>query len=134
MNRILYYILLSLALFLSSCAGREADLDNFNVEIYTPEYAQGFSILGAEGAQSTVLRIINPWQGADNITFDVFLARNGEKAPKGFNGQVINGDAERIVCMSSTYVAMLESISEVERVVGVSGVNFVTNQYVVQNR
>ena len=134
MNRILYYILLSLVLFFSSCAGREADLDNFNVEIYTPEYAQGFSILGAEGSQSTILRIINPWQGADNITFDVFIARNGEKAPKGFKGQVIDGDAERIVCMSSTYVAMLESISEVERVVGVSGVNFVTNQYVVQNR
>lgn len=133
MKKILRYILILISIVLVSCADKGTGLDNFDVEIYTPDYAQGFVILGAEGMQSTILRVTNPWQGAEDVAFDIFIARNGEKTPKGFNGQVIDGDAERIVCMSSTYIAMLDAISEVERVVGVSGLGFVTNRYVCEN-
>ncbi|MBQ5617878.1 MAG: ABC transporter substrate-binding protein, partial [Alistipes sp.] len=51
----------------------------------------------------------------------------------GFEGQVINGDIERVICMSSSHVAMFDAISEVERVVGVSGKYFISNEYVSAN-
>ena len=37
------------------------------------------------------------------------------------------GDAERIVCMSSTHIAMLDAIGETGRVVGVSGIDYISN-------
>jgi iron complex transport system substrate-binding protein len=134
MNRILSYILLPLALLFSSCAGTDASLESFNVEIYTPRYAQGFSILGAEGMESTIIRVSNPWQGAENVSSDLFIARGGEKVPAGFSGQVIRDSAARVVCMSSTYVAMLDAIGSVSSVVGVSGLHFVTNGYIREHK
>lgn len=134
MNRILSYILLPLSLLFSSCAGTDASLESFNVEIYTPRYAQGFSILGAEGMESTIIRVTNPWQGAENVSSDLFIARGGEKVPAGFSGQVIRDSAARVVCMSSTYVAMLDAIGSVSSVVGVSGLHFVTNGYIREHK
>ena len=129
-------LLLSAALVATTACQRtsNAELQDFDIEIYRPQYAVGFEIVGAEGLQSTILRVHNPWQGAEDVIEQLFISRNGEPAPKGFVGQVIEGDAERIICMSSSYVAMLDAIDEVERVVGVSGINFISNEYVQQNR
>ena len=129
-------LLLSAALVATTACQRtsNAELQDFDIEIYRPQYAVGFEIVGAEGLQSTILRVHNPWQGAEDIIEQLFISRNGEPAPKGFVGQVIEGDAERIICMSSSYVAMLDAIDEVERVVGVSGINFISNEYIQQNR
>ena len=41
-------------------------LDDYDQEIYRPRYASGFEIVGAEGRQSTILKVFNPWQGAEN--------------------------------------------------------------------
>ena len=57
----------------------------------------------------------------------LFIARDGETAPEGFEGQVLEGDAARIVAMSSTHIAMLDAIGEVDRVVGVSGIDYISN-------
>lgn len=129
-------LLLSAALVATTACQRtsNAELQDFDIEIYRPQYAVGFEIVGAEGLQSTILRVHNPWQGAEDIIEQLFISRNGEPAPKGFVGQVIEGDAERIICMSSSYVAMLDAIDEVKRVVGVSGINFISNEYIQQNR
>ena len=59
MKRVIHYIL-TLFVILSSCAGPASELESFNVEVYSPEYAQGFSILGAEGMESTIVRVTNP--------------------------------------------------------------------------
>ena len=40
---------------------------------------------------------------------------------------MLEGDAERIVAMSSTHIAMLDAIGEVDRVVGVSGIDYISN-------
>jgi iron complex transport system substrate-binding protein len=116
-----------------SC-GSSSNLEDYNLEIYAPKYATGFCIVGAEGKQSTIIRVTNPWQSADQVEAMLFIARDGEKAPADFRGQVLKGDAERVVCMSSSYIAMLDAIGAVERVVGVSGKNFITNPYIVTNQ
>ena len=55
--------------------------------------------------KSTILKTYAPWQGAEGEETQLFIARNGEQAPADFPGQVLDGDARRIVCMSSTYIA-----------------------------
>jgi iron complex transport system substrate-binding protein len=114
----------------ASCtnASTSADsLSDFNVEAYAPAYATGFSILGSDGGESVLITTHNPWQGADSIVTQLFVARGGESAPDGYDGPVLNGAAKRIVAMSSTHVAMLDALGEVGRVVGVSGKDYITN-------
>lgn len=60
----------------------------------------------------------------------LFIARDGERALKGFEGQTVAAGARRIVCMSSTHVAMLDALGEADRVVGVSGRDYISNEYV----
>lgn len=132
MKRILFFILL--AGVLSGCRGKAASSAVFTRAVYTPQYASGFDILGAEGWQSTVIRVRNPWQGAKEVEMAYFIARNGEKPPRDFRGGVIRAGAERIVCMSSTYIAMLDALGQVGRVVGVSGMEYISNPHVLARR
>lgn len=116
------------ALVFVACAGEPArSLEEFATVAYEPSYATGFDISGAEGAASTLITVRNPWQGAEGVEKRLFIAREGERAPEGFEGQVIEGSAERVVCMSSTYVAMIDALDCTERVVGVSGIDFIYN-------
>ena len=119
------------ALVFVACAGEPArSLEEFSTVVYEPSYATGFDISGAEGAASTLITVRNPWQGAEGVEKRLFISREGERAPEGFEGQVIEGSAERVVCMSSTYVAMIDAIGCTERVVGVSGIDFIYNSRV----
>ncbi|WP_418676092.1 ABC transporter substrate-binding protein [Alistipes putredinis] len=120
-------LILLLTLALAGCRGKSSKLADFNTPLYAPEYASGFDIQGADGGQSVLLTVTNPWQGADSVTARLFIARDGETAPEGFDGQVLDGEARRIVAMSSTHVAMLDAIGEVGRVVGVSGIDYISN-------
>lgn len=135
MNKFIISFILSISLLIfHSCGNDTNSINNYNIELYNPKYASGFSILGSEGKSSTIIKIKNPWQGATDIEKSLFISRNGEKAPNGFKGEVLNDDAQRVVCMSSTYVAMLDAISAVESVVGVSGLQFITNSYISNNK
>ncbi|WP_443607061.1 ABC transporter substrate-binding protein [Alistipes putredinis] len=119
--------LLLLTLALAGCHNKSSKLADFNRPVYTPEYASGFDIQGAEGRQSVLLTVTNPWQGAESVAAQMFIARDGETAPERFDGQVLEGNAERIVAMSSTHVAMLDAVGAVGRVVGVSGIDYISN-------
>ena len=120
--------LILLAVLMVSCNGnKSAKIEDFNQTLYAPEYASGFDIKGAEGHKSTLITVTNPWQGADSITTRLFIARDGETAPEGFTGEVLQGDAKRIVAMSSTHIAMLDAVDAADRVVGVSGIDFISN-------
>ena len=119
-----------LAALAAACGSQTADLKDFTQTLYAPSYASGFEIVGAEGRQSTLLKVFNPWQGAENAETMLFIARNGETPPAGFTGQSVEAGAKRIVCMSSTYIAMLDALGQADRVVGVSGRDYITNAYV----
>ncbi len=122
------YSIFLFVILLFSCTGNKGGIiEEFNQSLYTPEYAAGFDIKGAVGQESTLITVTNPWQGADNVVTQLFIARNGEAVPGGFTGQVLTGDAKRIVAMSSTHIAMLDAVDAVEHVVGVSGMEFIYN-------
>lgn len=120
-------LILLLVLTFTGCHDKSSKLADFNRAVYTPEYASGFDIKGADGKKSVLVTVTNPWQGADSITTYLFIARNGESVPEDFTGQVLGEDAERIICMSSTHIAMLDAIDEDRCVVGVSGIDYISN-------
>ena len=129
-----FFMLLCL-FFLTSCiSNKKTSLEAFQQDVYTPEYASGFKIVGADNAASTLIRVFNPWQGAENVEMSYFVSRKGEQAPAGFTGPVIPAGAQRIVCMSSSYIAMLDALEQVDRIVGVSGINYVSNPYVLAHK
>ena len=133
-NKYIHSILLC-AFLVGMCAcGTPSRMDDYHHIIYSPTYATGFRIMGAEGKQSTIISVTNPWQTANHVETQLFIARDGEKAPSGFSGQVLQGDAKRVVCMSSSHIAMLDAIGAVGNVVGVSGKDFISNSHIVANR
>lgn len=99
--------------------------------LYTPQSAQGYEIVATEG-ESSVLRLLSPWPGAEGVVKEVFISRGGEEAPKGFDGVVVESSPKRVVCMSSSHLAYIDALGFVESVVGVSGADFISNEYVCQ--
>lgn len=94
---------------------------------YTPEYAGGFRIKDKNGKESVIIESYNPWQGAKNDSRKLFIQRNGEEIPEGFDGVVLKGDAKRVVCMSSGHIAMIERLGKGETVVGGSSLDYVSS-------
>lgn len=133
-NKIFLSVFILLFILTSCSQKKESKLDDFNKTVFSPEYATGFEIKGAEGMESTIVEVKNPWQGADGVTMQLFIARDGESAPDGFKGQVLEGDAKRIVAMSSTHIAMLDVVDATDCVVGVSGADFITNPKIQARR
>lgn len=110
MRRLAQITALIVVALLSACSSKEVARDT--EPIYTPRYAKGFSIERDKASGEIVLCVKNPWQGAENILY--YTTLNPDKP------------AQRIVAMSSSYIAMLDAIGCVERVVGISGCRFIS--------
>lgn len=133
-STILTLTLLCVFVLTSCISNKKTSLEAFKQDVYTPEYATGFKILGTDNTASTLIQISDPWQGAQNIKMSYFISRNGEQPPAGFTGPVISAGAKRIVCMSSSYIAMLDAIKQTDRIVGVSGIDYVSNPYILAHK
>ena len=127
-------LVLLLSLAFTGCHNKSSKLNDFNQSVYVPEYAKGFDIKGADGKESVLITVTNPWQGADSVTTWLYIARNGEEVPEGYTGQVLEGEAKHIVAMSSTHIAMLDAIGEVGRITGVSGLDYISNSDIQARR
>ena len=140
MKRILIVISLILALVTAGCNGSTGTSKaDFSRSTYDPRYASGFEIFSPENSDDTVLpsRLItirNPWQGATDIEQHLLILRGDDARPADFEGQVVKGPIRRVVCLSSSYVAMYDAVGEAERVVGVSGIDYITNPTIQARR
>ena len=137
MRRLLSLLILPLmALCTMGCeSGERFDSSLFTQVLYTPQYASGFEIRATEGGKATLLVCHNPWQGAQDVTQHLLIDPEGMfDITHSHNVQRIEGPARRIVCMSSSYVAMLTAIGKSELTVGVSGIDFISDKYVNDHR
>ena len=94
---------------LMACGNKEIALDT--EPLYTPRYAQGFSIERDKESGDKYLVIKNPWQGAEGVAF--YTKLDTVAPPK------------RIIAMSSSHSAMLEAVECANRIVGLSGCQFI---------
>jgi iron complex transport system substrate-binding protein len=127
MNRTLLYpwVLVILVSFISCSRGKEKQK-----AIVHPEgkkaviMAERFTLSRTDSC--SVLTIINPWQGAERIEQVYYLVKKGRKISIGADsGSVIHVPVERIICMSTTHLAMIKALRMEDAIAGVSGAGYI---------
>ena len=87
-------------------------------------YAERFTLEKTDSC--TILTIRNPWQGAEGVNLVYYLAERGKTCRlRVDSSSVINVPIHRIICMSSTHLAMIAALNEGSSVCGVSGTNYI---------
>ncbi len=66
------FVIIMLAI-LASCKTGTTRIDDFSQPLFTPAYASGFEIKGAEDKKSVLITVTNPWQGADSIVTNLLI-------------------------------------------------------------
>lgn len=118
------WLLYILCLLTIGCTSTQKADSEALTPYYTPKYATSFSI-ATDSLDRKVILITNPYQSDKPTEQRLYLLREGQSAPAG--EQSLRLPAQRIACLSTSHIAMLDAIGAAERIVGVSGVKFVTN-------
>lgn len=126
MKRITILLAVLYALTLASCGGsadKAAHNDSDTLRpLYETRYARRFALLTDD--RGPVLRVMNPWQGADSVVYDYRLVADTAAA---LHAGEIRWPIRSAICMSSTHVAFLDAVGHVDAVKGVSGLDFISN-------
>ena len=127
-------IILMLAVLLtSSCSGRrlkpDHSLHSDGNSVVT--FAERFRLNIEDGY--TRLTVLNPWQGASSVNQVWYLVRRGAEIPEGIDQKsIIYVPIRKIICMSSTHIAMVSALNEAASVTGVSGAGFLYDTALVR--
>ncbi|MFO7853151.1 MAG: ABC transporter substrate-binding protein [Bacteroidota bacterium] len=120
------YIAILIIILLSHCktlpvdeASAGAGSDN--------EYSERFTIIDYDGY--SMLKIIDPWQGASDKLFEYYITDDRSKIPEDIEAsKIIIRPIKSIICTSTTHLAMLDILGGIELVKGVSGSGFIYNK------
>jgi len=123
------------ALAAAACSGRKSYSGaDFCREVYTPAYATGFDIRGTAHDSTTLVTVRNPWQGAEQEEQHLLVLHDDSPVPAGFDGQAVKAPVQRVVCLSSSHVALFDALGEVRRIKGVSGIDYIANPHIREHR
>lgn len=122
MNRLIFFIL-SLYIF-TGCTNPEKKPDK---RVSSNQNAHGFQI--KKSGELTRLTVFNPWEKAENVSFEYFLVKKTATVPDSLTGKrIIRTPVERVICLSTTHLAFLEALNETMAVSGISGRQYVSNK------
>lgn len=130
MNRIIHICLLILTLCISvSCNGINSPQNSrFEHISYAPNHASGF-VINEDLEGNKLLRVTRPWQG-ENVAEQRLAIFGSEQQAEDYEGEYIVGAVERVICMSTSHVAMLDELGLTHKIVGVSGKQYIVNEAV----
>ena len=81
----------------------------------------------------TVITLYNPWQGASSVEIKYYLVKRGNKSVSlNDTSKIIYVPVRKIVCMSTTHLAMIAALGEEKSVTGFSGTGFIYNKNLLQ--
>jgi len=123
-----------LAILISSCnnSGGEKNEIKLPSEYQIVSKAERFKIIKRNG-YSTVT-IIDPWQGANDVNLVYNLVNRGSVLPDGLDSStVIFVPLKKVICMSTTHVAMISALSEENTIAGMSGTGFIFSESLLNN-
>jgi iron complex transport system substrate-binding protein len=131
--KVLRFILIIVLFSISGCGKRDKKNDyrlrNAGDEIVS---AERFTLEKKRGW--TEVKIINPWQGATNVNQSYYLVKRGSELPEGLDSaKIIFVPLQKIICMSTTHIAMISALGEEKSIVGVSGTNFIYSPELIRN-
>jgi iron complex transport system substrate-binding protein len=126
-------LLFFLAIVITSC-GNSTEKQHIKGITSTDQIvlkADKFTIVKKNGY--SILTIINPWQGANNVSQIFYVVKRGYELPKGIDSSiVIFVPVKKIICMSTTHVAMISALGEEESISGVSGTGFIFSDNLIK--
>ena len=89
-------------------------------------YARGFRI--KRYRDFSILHVMDPWQGSSGIQFRYVLASDPGTIPDSLGHLVkIQTPVSRVICMSTTHVAMIDALGMTQAIIGVSGADYISN-------
>ncbi len=94
-------------------------------------YASGFRIL--KNKSTTIVEVYNPWQLAKNISIKYYLKNEICTNKNQSQNNCIKIPVNRVVCMSTSYIAFLDALNEINSIKGISGSGFINNS-IIKNR
>ena len=133
-KRNLYGLICVLEIFISSCNGNRGQQSENKLlsESLIISQAERFTLKQMAGY--TILTIINPWQGANNVNQVYYLVGRGSELHDGMDSSsVIFVPLKKIICMSTTHVAMVSALGEENTISGVSGTGFIFSGSLIKN-
>lgn len=118
--------LIVIILLLNSC-GRDHNASSEMPSSFIIEKAERLGINKTDSC--TVITLFNPWQGADGIEIKYYLVRRGSK-PISLkdSAAIIYVPVRKIICMSTTHLAMIAALGEEKSVAGFSGTGFIFDE------
>lgn len=124
-----FYNIVILLLIFCSCTNKKIETKEFEENIYIPSYSSNFLISGSKDSRDVLISAFNPWQGSKDVS-SVLLIKKDSLETSDFEGKTLKDKAQRIICMSSTHIAMLDALGAIDKVVGVSGMQYISNPYI----
>jgi len=121
------------SVILISCTGNNAKSPSDLKTAETPivSYAKRLKIENSDGYSHVF--VLNPWQGVRDLAQEWYLIRSDEEIPSFIDTlKVIRVPVKKVVCMSTTHIAMISALGEAGSVVGFSGTRFIFNDTLVQ--
>lgn len=118
--------LIVIILLFNSC-GRDHNASSEMPSSFIIEKAERLGINKTDSC--TVITLFNPWQGADGIEIKYYLVRRGSK-PVSLkdSAAIIYVPVRKIICMSTTHLAMIAALGEEKSVAGFSGTGFIFDE------
>jgi len=114
-----------IALFFFSCGNRNAAKLGKTGGPGEPAVTACRFRIETTGDINTV-KILNPWQDTESTELIYYLLPREMMLPDSLRGRtVIRVPIDRVVCMSTTHLAMLKALDATETVVGISGTDLV---------
>lgn len=133
--RFLQYLLLSVGFItgFASCTGQGQHTAAIPTDVSSDsamvEYAQGFTL--EKQGDITLLTVSNPWQGAKNVVYRYALCPKGKEVPAEYSQYTtVFTPVERVICLSTTHVAMLSALGKTSSIKALSGAAFVSDSTV----
>jgi iron complex transport system substrate-binding protein len=100
-----------------SCSNSKLDSEG---NVLENNDAKGFEI--SKTKTGYVLQVKDPYQGSNGTVFSYSLSNNEE-----FDGS-IKIPVKRVVCMSTSHVAMIDALGKSETICGISGADYIYNK------
>ena len=96
------------------------------------KYAQGFDI--EDFGSLKLARIYDPWQKSDGKQIAYLFCHQDSVSHQYLAHDIrIRVPVRRVICMSTTHIAMIAALEEIESVIGISGEHYMNNQYIISS-
>ena len=124
------YITLSVIILVcNACNSDRKDVSHLEQFGAGNDYATLFDIEKREGA--VLLSVRNPWQGGADVLHKYWLVSDSNFVVHDTESAIIVATpVRRVVCLSTTHIAMIDKLGEASAIIGVSGTDWVINPLV----